>query len=154
MNISPDWVKLFPDDRSREAYRRSLLAFTPLTWEIIEASQADLLRLLLGRVSADIGARVILGLALLFRNHPKAEQASQALLGTIMNEIAPMRARTLLIAIADAWSTTQRHPPHRGPDLMHAALKQAVRRLVVLDLPWSERNALRFLLDMLDDAPA
>lgn len=154
MNVAADWMKLFPDDRSREAYRRAMLSRAPMSWEVIEDSQEDLLELIVGRVSADIGVQVILGVSLLFRGHSDAERASQSLLSMIMNDIAPPRARTMLIAMCDAWDGAQRQPPYKGPDFMRAAVARAVRRLIVLDIPDSERNALRTIQDMLADNPA
>ncbi|HUG13709.1 MAG TPA: hypothetical protein VMM78_01725, partial [Thermomicrobiales bacterium] len=62
----PDWGDVFSGDASRAAYQRAFRAHTSANWGLIESGQSDLLRLLVGRAPAELGAAVILGLSVLF----------------------------------------------------------------------------------------
>lgn len=148
------WRDVFPGDASREAYQSAMRPLTPLSWDVIEESDGDLLRLLIGKVPADLGATVIFGLAVLFSEHPKADQASVSLLATILNEVEPGRARTLLVALSDGWRTASGSPIDRRPSIVCAGLATALRRLRAVPVPDAERNALDFLQSVLDGIPA
>jgi hypothetical protein len=142
---APAAVTLGHGDASREAYRAALGRYTPAGWEVVERGQRDLLRLLVGRVPAETGAGVLFGLAVLFRAHPKGDDASRAVLATIVQELAPGRARTLLVTLADAWISTEPLPFDARPDAIADELRRAVRRLLAGELPPAERDALQFI---------
>jgi hypothetical protein len=148
------WHDMFPGDSSAEAYRAALQPLTPLSWEIIEESEGDLLRLLIGKVPGSLGATVLFGLTVLFRGHPKADQASVALLATVINEVEPGHARTLLIALSDGWLTASNRPIDSRPEVVSEEFSRALRRLRLPGIPDAERNALDFLQSVLDGIPA
>lgn len=146
------WEEAFPGDASRGAYQSAFQAHTPLSWELVQSSQNDLLRMLVNRVPADIGVPVVLGLAVLFGSHPKAEQASAALLGTITREMEPRRARTMLVSLATAWQSSERASFDGRAELIQTEMLRALRRLSTANLTEPERDATRFLQEQLEDA--
>ena len=146
------WSAAFPGDASREAYRAEFQAHTPLSWDLVQSSQLDLLRMLANRVPADIGVPVILGLSVLFGSHPKADQASAALLGTITRELEPRRARTLLVTLGTAWRASERASFDGRAGVIQSEMLRALRRLSTAELTSNERDSLRFLGEQLDDA--
>lgn len=154
MQGSQTWRDMFPGDASREAYQLAMRPLTPLSWDVIEESDGDLLRLLIGRVPAELGGMVIFGLAVLFSGHPKAEQASVSMLATIVNEVEPGRARTLLIALSDGWRTASSSQIDQRSHIVRAELATALRRLRAVAMPDAERNSLDFLQSVLDGIPA
>lgn len=147
------WRVQFPGDASREAYQAAMRPLTPLSWDVIEESEGDLLRLLIGKVPADLGATVLFGLTVLFSGHPKADQASVSMLATVVTELEPGRARTLLIAISDGWRTASNRQIDLRPEIVCAALATALRRIRTAAIPDAERNALDFLQSVLDGIP-
>lgn len=140
------------DPRSAVAYRLGFQRYAPVAWDVIERAQGDLLRLLVGKLPADLGVPAILGANVLFETHPKAEQASFSFLATGMNELDPRRARTLFATLADSWKAAARLPLERRAELMRRDVLRTVARLEVGDLPASERQGLAFLRDLLDVA--
>ena len=146
------WAEAFPGDASHGAYQAAFRAHTPLSWELVQSTQSDLLRMLMNRVPADIGAPVVLGLSVLFGSHPKAEQASAALLGTITREMEPRRARTMLVSLATAWQSSERASFDGRAELIQTEMLRALRRLSTADLTDPERDATRFLQEQLEDA--
>ncbi len=130
------------DDASPEAYREAFLGHTTASWELVEQAQGDLLRLLAGRVPASVGVRVMLGLAVLFRDHPAGDAAGQALLATAMDDLRPGYAWTLLVALADGFATAEAGRFDLRPSVVHTELARALRRLRALDLPDADRAAL------------
>jgi hypothetical protein len=146
------WSAAFPGDASREAYRSEFRTHTPLAWELVQSSQLDLLRMLANRVPADIGVPVVLGLSVLFGSHPKADQASASLLGTIVRELEPRRARTLLVTLGTAWRASERASFDGRAGVIQSDMLLALRRLSTADLTPTERDAMRFLGEQLEDA--
>ncbi|HEU5422967.1 MAG TPA: hypothetical protein VFU72_05460, partial [Nitrolancea sp.] len=125
------WAERFPGPSSLEDYRRGFLRYSPLFWDIVQSSQHDLLRLLTGRVPAELGVPAIFGLTVLFGRHPKADAATRAALGMIVNELQPGQARTLLVSLADAWQNAERRPyDQRGPQVADE-FERALRRLAL-----------------------
>lgn len=147
-----DWAEAFPGDASRAAYQSAFQAHTPLSWDLVQSSQSDLLRMLVNRVPADIGVPVVLGLSVLFGSHPKAEQASAALLGTIVRDLEPRRARTMLVSLATAWQSSESASFDGRAALIQAEMARSLRRLSTADLTPAEQDAMRFLQEQLDDA--
>lgn len=139
---------VFAGDASREAYQRAFRVHTPATWELIESGHDDLLRLLVGKIPAELGVPVIFGVSVLFAGHPKGDDAGRALLATALTDLAPRRSRTVLVTLADAWHNAERQAFDQRADALRAALQQALRRLTAVDLPAQEREALCFLGDL------
>lgn len=108
--------------------------------------------MLANRVPADIGVPVILGLSVLFGSHPKADQASAALLGTITRELEPRRARTLLVTLGTAWRASERASFDGRAGVIQSEMLRALRRLSTAELTSNEQDSLRFLGEQLDDA--
>jgi len=129
-------------DATPEAYRLAFRAQTTASWELVEIAQGDLLRLLVGRVPAVTGAEVILGLATLFRDDPEGDAAGRALLTTIMGDLRPAIAWTLLVALSDGFFNAGAGRFDDRPATIRAELARALRRLLALDLPISDRAAL------------
>ena len=141
------------DERSAAAYRAAFQRYAPVGWDIVERAQGDLLRLLVGKFPTDLGVPAILGVSVLFGDHPKAEQAGYALLATITQELDPRRARTLLATLADGWQSASRAPLERRPTLIRSDLLRTIGRLEVADVAAPELQALGFLRDLLDEPP-
>lgn len=148
------WADVFPGDASRTAYQSRFQAHTPLSWELVERSQSDLLRMLVNRVPADIGVPVVLGLSVLFSGHPKADQASQSLLATMTREMEPRRARTMLACLATAWQTAESASFDGRSELIQTEMLRTLRRLSTAELTPGERDTSRFLKEQLEDALA
>jgi hypothetical protein len=146
------WSETFPGDSSRAAYQSAFQAHTPLSWDLVQSSQGDLLRMLVNRVPADTGVPVVLGLAVLFGSHPKADQASASLLGTIVREMEPRRARTMLVSLATSWQSSESASFDGRAPLIQEEMLRSLRRLSTADLTPAERDAVRFLQEQLDDA--
>lgn len=146
------WAAHFPGDSSRRAYQSRFQAHTPLSWDLVESGQGNLLRMLVNRVPADIGVPVVLGLAVLYSAHPKADQASESLLATMAREMEPGRARTMLVCLATAWQSAEGTAFDGRAALIQAEMLRTLRRLSTADLNPTERDALRFLREQLEDA--
>jgi hypothetical protein len=125
-----EWGACFPGEAGEEAYRAVFPRYSPLPWPVVHAAQGDLLRLLVGRVPADLGVPVLLAIAALTREHSKPEAAARAVLATIVNDLRPVHARTVLAALADAWSNAERTAYDRRGALIAQELARSVRRLV------------------------
>ena len=108
--------------------------------------------MLVNRVPADIGVPVVLGLSVLFGSHTKADQASASLLGTVVRELEPRRARTLLVSLATAWQMSERAPFDDRAALVQTEMLRTLRRLSTADLTTEERDATRFLQEQLEGA--
>lgn len=130
------------DDASLEAYKQAFLAHTTASWDLVEQAQGDLLRLLERRVPATVGAEVILGLAVLFRDDPAGDETGRRLLATVVDDLRPGYGWTLLVALADGFVNADRRRFDERPASVRAELERALRRLLVLDLPEADRAAL------------
>jgi hypothetical protein len=149
------WSAVFAGDATRAAYQLAFRARTPAGWELVASAHSDLLRLLINRVPAELGVGAVFGLAVLFGGHPKGEDAGRALLATLLTELEPARARTLLVTLSEAWLSAEGQSFDQRAPAIQADLARAVRRLLVVALPESERDALRFVAEQLADiAPA
>lgn len=146
------WTQIFPGDSSSRAYQSRFQAHTPLSWELVESGQGNLLRMLVNRVPADIGVPVVLGLSVLYSSHAKADQASESLLATMVREMDPRRARTMLVCLATAWQSAEGTSFDGRAGLIQTEMLRTLRRLSTADLTPPERDALRFLREQLEDA--
>lgn len=144
-HLPAGWDDVFTGDASRGAYQRALRQHTAVAWDVVETGHDDLLRLLIGRVPAELGVAIILGLSVLFTAHPKGDDAGRALLATILSDLDPQRARTLLVALEDAWHNVERQPFDRRADGLRESLLQGLRRLQATELPEAQREALGFI---------
>jgi hypothetical protein len=124
-----DWATCFSGPSEERVYRRAFLRYSPLGWHLIVSSQGDLLRLLLGRVPAELGVPAIFGITALFGRHPKADDAALATLGTIVNELDPRHARTLLVSLADGWANAGHRPYEERGAIVSKEFSRAVVRL-------------------------
>jgi hypothetical protein len=149
------WASVFAGDATRAAYQQAFRARTPAGWDLVASAQSDLLRLLINRVPAQLGVGVVFGLAVLFAGHPKGEDAGRALLATLLSELEPARAHTLLVTLSEAWLSAESQPFDARAAAIQTDLLRATRRLLVVAMPESERDALRFIAEQLSDiAPA
>jgi len=123
------WALCFVGPSAEADYRRAFLRYSPVFWDIVRSAQHDLLRLLVDRVPAEIGVPSVFGLSVIFVSHPKAEEATRATLAMIVNELAPVHARTLLIALADAWENAARSPYYQRGEQVSRELLQTLQRL-------------------------
>lgn len=146
------WAEAFPGDASQQAYQSAFRKHTPLSWELVQSSQSDLLRMLVNRVPSDIGVPVILGLSVLFGEHPKADQASHSLLATMVREMEPRRARTMLATLATAWQSAENASFDGRAALIQTEMLRTLRRLSTADLTPAEQDATRYLREQLEDA--
>ncbi len=105
-----EWSGCFEGPSNPEDYRQAFLRQSPLPWEIVQATQRDLLRLLVGRVPADLGVPAVFGLTVLFSEHPKPDEAAFAILATIVNDLPPATAHALMTTLADTWRAAQQWP--------------------------------------------
>src|SRR3546814_3746437 len=71
----------------------------------------------------------------------KAEDATRAIIGTIVNELSPAHARTLFVSLSDAWQNAQPRPYHQRAELMKREFGLALRRLRTTSA--EERGAIR-----------
>src|SRR5687768_11041686 len=110
MDRAEQWAAHFDAPSATIDYRRAFLRYSPLGWDIVESTQRELLRLLVGRVPAELGVPAIFSLSAIFSGHVKAEDATRAIIGTIVNELSPAHARTLLVSLSDAWQNAQPKP--------------------------------------------
>lgn len=133
-----EWAGYFGGPSGRDDYRRAFLNQSPLPWEIVQATQQDLLRLLIGRVPADLGVPVVFGLTVLFSEHPKPEEAAFAILATIIHDLTPALAHALLAAIADAWLNAQQWPYDERGHQIAGQISTTVGRLASTDPEGSE----------------
>jgi hypothetical protein len=124
-----DWATCFTGPAEERDYRRAFLRYSPLGWDLIVSTQGNLLRLLLGRVPAELGVPAIFGITALFGRHPKADDAALATLGTIVNELDPRHARTLLVSVADGWANAERQPYEERGAIVSKEFSRAVIRL-------------------------
>jgi len=123
------WARCFAGPSAEADYRRAFLRYSPVFWEIIQSAQNDLLRLLVDRVPADIGVPSVFGLSVVFVSHLKAEEATRATLGMIVNELMPVHARTLLVALADAWENSIKSPYYERGARVGREFSQTLQRL-------------------------
>lgn len=140
------------DDASQASYQQAFLTHTTASWELVEQAQGDLLALLVDRVPAGVGAEVILGLAVLFRERPDGGAAGQALLAMVMDDLRPGYAWTLLVALADAFANAEAGRFDERPAAIRAGLTRALRRLLALDLPSADRAALERIRELDDES--
>lgn len=124
-----EWQRWFPGAAAEAEYRRAFLQYSPLMWEIVQSTQRELLALLVGRVPAELGVPAIFALSLLYSRHAKPDDAARATLATIVHELAPAHARTLLAALSDAWHNAQRCPYDARAPLVREEFTRALRRL-------------------------
>lgn len=124
-----EWEERFPGPASEDDYRRAFLKHSPLLWDIIQSTQHDLLRLLVNRVPAELGVPVIFSVTVIFGRHPKAEDAARAILATIVHDLRPAQARTLLVSLADAWHNAERSPYEQRGRIIAREFRQTLRRL-------------------------
>lgn len=113
-----EWSSYFEGPSNPENYRQAFLRESPLSWEIVQETQRDLLRLLVGRVPSNLGVPAVFGLTVLFNEHPKPDEAAFAILATIVNDLTPAAAHALITTLADAWLAAQKWPyDERGPQI-------------------------------------
>lgn len=143
-----EWETCFPGDASEEAYRAVFLRYSPLPWPVVQAAQGDLLRLLIKRVPAELGVSALLAVTALTAAHPKPEAAAKAALATILNDLRPMHARTVLAALADAWSNAERAAYDRRGQLIAEELARSARRLTTAGA--DDQGALSTLMEQLE----
>ena len=142
-----EWFERFPGPATLDDYRKAFLRYSPLFWDIVQSTQRELLRLLVDRVPAELGVPAIFGLTVVFGAHPKADDATRAALGMIVNELAPAQARSLLVSLADGWQNAEHSPyDQRGPLVAHEFVL-ALRRLQTTSAESS--GAITTLLDLL-----
>ncbi len=108
--------------------------------------------MLVNRVPADIGVPVVLGLAVLYSAHAKADQASESILATMVREMEPRRARTMLVCLATAWQAAEGTAFDGRAAMIQSEMLRTLRRLSTADLSPVERDATRFLQEQLEDA--
>lgn len=125
------WETYFNGASAEADYRRAFLRYSPLFWDIVRSDQRELLRLLVGRVPADIGVPAIFGLSVTFIGHPKADEATRATLAMIVNELSPQHARTLLVSLADAWDNATNAPYHQRGEIVTREFMRTIQRLEV-----------------------
>jgi hypothetical protein len=138
-----EWSGYFEGRSNPEDYRQAFLRQSPLPWEIVQATQRDLLRLLVGRVPADLGVPAVFGLTVLFNEHPKPDEAAFAILATIVNELPPAAAHALMNALADARQAAQQWPYDERGKRIADQVTRTVHRLEVTSGEGSE--ALRYI---------
>ena len=126
---SRQWTACFSGPSAEVDYRRAFLRYSPLFWDIVRSDQRELLRLLVGRVPADLGVPAIFGLSVTFVGHPKADEAARATLAMVVNELLPQHARTLLVCLADAWENASNAPYYQRGEFVAKEFMQAIRRL-------------------------
>lgn len=123
------WTEYFSGPSSEADYRRAFLRYSPLFWDIVRSDQRELLRVLVGRVPADIGVPAIFGLSVAFIGHAKPDEASRATLAMIVNELMPQHARTLLVCLSDAWQNASNAPYHQRGEIVAGEFMRSIRRL-------------------------
>lgn len=124
-----EWSGYFEGPSNPEDYRQAFLRQSPLPWEIVQATQRDLLRLLVGRVPADLGVPAVYGLTVLFNEHPKPDEAAFAILATIINDLPPAAAHALMATLADAWRAAQQWPYDERGQRIADQVMRTVRRV-------------------------
>lgn len=124
-----EWDEHFSGPSDREDYRKGFLRYSPLFWDIVQSTQRDLLRLLVGRVPAELGVPAIFALTVVYGDQLKADEAARATLATIVNELQPGHARTLLVALADAWHNSERSGYEERGKRVTGEFDLALRRL-------------------------
>ncbi len=123
------WTTYFSGPSEETDYRRAFLRYSPLFWDVVRLDQRELLRLLVGRVPADIGVPAIFGLSVTFIGHPKSDEAARATLAMLVNELTPQHARTLLVCLADAWHNVSNAPYHQRGEIVAQEFLRAIARL-------------------------
>lgn len=124
-----EWERAFLGASREDDYRRAFLRYSPLFWDIVQSTQCELLRLLVGRAPAEIGVPAIFGLTVLFGHHGKPDDAARATLAMIVNELEPAHARTLLISLADAWHNAERRAYDERGRVVADEFSRSLRRL-------------------------
>jgi len=124
-----EWAHWFTGEASVPAYRTALAKHTSLAWEALWDAQSDLLRLLVDRVPAELGAPALLAIITLSARHSKPDEAGRALLATLVNELAPGHAYTVFAALADAWANVAATPYAEREQRIRAALCRVFRQL-------------------------
>lgn len=124
-----EWYARFPGPSSEDDYRRAFLRHSPLFWDIVQSTQRDLLSLLVGRVPADLGVPAIFSITVLFGKHPKADDAARSTLGTIVNDLRPPQARTLLASLSDAWHNAEHSPYEERGKIVAQEFQRTLRQL-------------------------
>lgn len=143
-----EWAACFPGDASEDAYRVRFARHSPLPWGVVHSAQGDLLRLLIGRVPADLGVPALLAVTTLTARHPKPEEAARAALATVLHDLRPAHARTVLATLADAWNNAERAGYDERTRMVAAELLRVTRRLATASA--EAEGALTTLLEQLD----
>lgn len=123
------WRTYFQGASGEEDYRRAFLRYSPLFWDIVQSTQRDLLRVLVGRVPAEMGVAAIFSLSVLYARHGKPDDAARATLATIVNDLSPAHARTLLVTLADAWHNAERRSYEERGQTVAEEFRRSLRRL-------------------------
>ncbi len=146
------WTAYFSGPSAEADYRRAFLRYSPLFWDVVRSDQRELLRLLVGRVPADIGVPAIFGLSVTFIGHPKSDEAARATLAMIVNELMPQHARTLLVCLADGWQNASKAPYFQRGEVVAAELMRTVQRLEATPANGNGViSSIRALLDRCDE---
>lgn len=148
MNDQP-WNTVYSGDSSLEAYQEQFQQLAPVSWDVIETTQGDLLAMLVNRVEAATGAPIILALGRLSRAHPGGDSLPNDMLATIMEHFTPRRAKTLFASLVAGWRTSTGHAIDQAPEIIAGELARAIRRLHALDLPEHEQTALDHMRNLL-----
>lgn len=143
-----EWAERFVGPATAADYRRTFLRYSPLAWNLVESTQGDLLRLLIERVPAEIGVPAIFSLTAAFEHQAKAADAARAALATIVNELSPAHARTLLVSLADAWQNAERTAYERRGTAIGADFNHTLRRLASTTA--EERGAVSMIATLLN----
>ncbi len=146
------WTTYFSGPSEETDYRRAFLRYSPLFWDVVRSDQRELLRLLVGRVPADIGVPAIFGLSVTFIGHPKSDEAARATLAMLVNELSPQHARTLLVCLADAWHNVSNAPYHQRGEIVAQEFLRAIARLEAT--PANEQGvitSIRLLVERCDE---
>jgi len=149
------WTALFSGPSDEADYRRAFLRYSPLFWDVVRSDQRELLRLLVNRVPADIGVPAIFGLSVTFIGHPKSDEAARATLAMVVNELTPRHARTLLVALADAWHNVSNAPYYQRGEIVSREFLRAIDRLETT--PANDQGvitSIRLLVERCDEEEA
>ncbi len=147
------WTASFSGPSEEADYRRAFLRYSPLFWDVVRSDQRELLRLLVGRVPADVGVPAIFGLSVTFIGHPKSDEAARATLAMVVNELTPQHARTLLVCLADAWHNVSNAPYYQRGEIVAQEFLRAIGRLEVT--PANDQGvitSIRLLVERCDEA--
>lgn len=143
-----EWSRWFQGEASKQALCRTLAEVTGLpegiAWELVR----DLAEMVINRVPANLSVPAMLAIITLVRNCAKPQEASQALLTVILEELQAAHARTILENLVIAWEEAQRSPTAQQAQLIRFRLEQTIRRLEASEAPGVD--ALWALLEVLN----